>query len=134
MMYCNYEDYLSNQNILTMEEMHELHQEVLTEIQGDEEAGELYEELLAVGNKYAAIRSGWLLLDREERLETDPGRTSCHDSLITHFNMLARYLRQQGKPAEWREKLGYEEDDKYNRKKLGDFACYVAFVNAINSR
>jgi hypothetical protein len=30
--------------------------------------------------------------------------------------------------------LGYEEDDKYNRKTIGDFACYISFIYAINAR
>lgn len=133
-MYKNYNDYLANKKTLSMEEMQEIHQEILNEIQGDEEAEALYEELLSVGNKYAELRAGWTLLSREEKMEKDFGRTSCHNSLITHFNMLARYMRQQGKNTKWREELGYEEEDRYNRKKIGDFACYLAFVNGINSR
>jgi hypothetical protein len=39
-----------------------------------------------------------------------------------------------GKDTGWRETLGYEKDDKYNRKRLGDFACYLAFVNGLNAR
>ena len=133
-MFNSYGDYLSNENILSIEEMHALHKEILAEIQGDDEAKEMYEYLLAKVNRYASMRAEWPLLSREEKLEKDPGRTSCHDSVITKLNMLARYLRMQGKSAEWREKLGYEKDDKYNRKKIGDFACYLAFINGINSR
>ncbi len=133
-MFYSYGDYLSNIKILSVEEMHALHKEILTEIQTDDGAKEIYEELLAAVNRYASIRAGWPLLSREEKAEKDSGRTSCHNSVITHFNMLARYLRRQGKDAEWREKLGYEEDDQYNRKRIGDFACYLAFVNGINSR
>lgn len=54
--------------------------------------------------------------------------------MITHFNMLARYLKQQGKAAPWRDALGYEKDEPCNRKAIGDFACYLAFVNGINAR
>ena len=71
---------------------------------------------------------------REEKMETDSLRTSHHDSLIIHFNMLARYLRMQGKEAAWRDQLGYEEDDRYNRKKIGDFGCYIVFVNSLGVR
>ena len=60
-------------------------------------------------------------VSREEKMDIDPLRTSHHDSLIIHFNMLARYLRMQGKKAEWRERLGYKEDDRFNRKTIGDF-------------
>lgn len=133
-MFYSYEDYLSNIKTISIEEMHALHKEILMEIQADDGAKEIYEELLATVNRYASIRAEWPLLGREEKMEKDSGRTSCHNSVITHLNMLARYLRRQGEDAEWREKLGYEEDDKYNRKKIGDFACYLAFVNGINSR
>ena len=40
----------------------------------------------------------------------------------------------QGKTAAWRDTLGFEEDDKYNRKRLGDFACYIVFINSISAR
>lgn len=110
------------------------HAEMLAEIGADTEALELYDELMKVATRYAAIRANWLLLSREEKSEQDSGRTSCHNSVITHFNMLVRYLKQQGKAAAWRDELGYEEDDPYNRKAIGDFACYLAFVNGINAR
>lgn len=133
-MFYSYNDYLLNPKALSMEEMHALHKEILIEIQIDNEAKELYVELLAVANRYALIRAEWPLLNREEKMERDSRRTSCHDSVITHFNMLARYLHQQGKDAGWRQCLGYEEDDGYNRKRIGDFACYLTFVNGINAR
>lgn len=40
----------------------------------------------------------------------------------------------QGKDTSWREKLGYEKEDVYNRKVIGDFACYIVFVNSLNAR
>ena len=107
---------------------------MLAEIGADTGSLELYDELMKVATRYAAIRANWLLLSREEKSEQDSGRTSCHNSVITHFNMLVRYLKQQGKAAVWRDELGYEEDDPYNRKAIGDFACYLAFVNGINAR
>ena len=57
------------------------------------DAAELYTELIAVATRYAAIRAGWQQLSREEKMDRDPSRTSCHDSVITHFNMLSRYFK-----------------------------------------
>ena len=111
-----------------------IHTEILAEIGADADALELYDELMKVATRYAAIRTNWLLFSREEKNEQDSGRTSCHNSVITHFNMLARYLKQQGKTTAWRDELGYEEDDPYNRKTIGDFTCYLAFVNGVNAR
>ena len=133
-MVCTYEEYLKQSKAITFEKMQMIHTEILAEIGADADALELYDELMKVATRYAAIRTNWLLFSREEKNEQDSGRTSCHNSVITHFNMLACYLKQQGKTAAWRNELGYEEDDLYNRKAIGDFACYFAFVNGINAR
>lgn len=130
----SYKEYLSLPKSLTIEQMQELHGEIISEIGSDTDAVELYNELLQKAGKYSAIRSGWMHLSPQEKMDQDSRRTSCHNSVITHFNMLARYLKQQNKPALWRDKLGYEEDDPYNRKAIGDFACYLTFVAGINAR
>lgn len=129
-----YEEYLPLPRSLAFEEMSRLHQEILTEIGNDEDALELYEELIIAANKYSVFRSNWSLWSIEEKISRDASRTACHDSLIVKFNQLARYLNMQGKAAAWRDALGYESDDRYNRKRLGDFACYLVFVNSIHAR
>ena len=133
-MICTYEEYLKQPKAISFEKMQMIHAEMLAEIGADTEALELYDELMKIATRYAAIRANWPLLSREEKNEHDSGRTSCHNSVITHFNMLARYLKQQGKTAARHNELGYEEDDPYNRKAIGDFACYLAFVNGANAR
>ena len=133
-MILNYENYLNENKALSLESMQSIHTEIICEIGKDPDALELYRDLLDKAIQYAAIRAEWFLLDYEKRMEIDDRRTSLHNSVITHLNMLQRYLKSQGKNGEWRDMLGYEEDDKYNRKAIGDFACYLAFVNAINAR
>ncbi len=129
-----YEEYLPMSKSLTFEEMAKLHQEMLSEIGNDEDALELYEELVVTANKYSVFRSNWCVWSRDEKMDKDPGRTACHNSLIIKFNQLARFLNMQGKAAVWRDTLGYEEDDRYNRKRAGDFACYIVFINSIHAR
>ena len=34
----------------------------------------------------------------------------------------------------WRKEIGFEAEDKVNRKRCGDFGCYIAFINSINAR
>ena len=130
----SYQEYLAEPKALTLEEMQEIHGEIAGEIGSDADGLELYDELMAVAVRYASIRAGWPLLSREEKMEKDSRRTSCHNSVITHLNMLARYLKQQGKKAAWRDRLGYEEDDPYNRKAIGDFACWLTFVSGVCAR
>ena len=129
-----FEEYLTEPKAITFNEMQDLHSEMLSEIGNDADAVELYEDLIDTALKYAEIRARWMRLSREEKMDIDPLRTSHHDSLITHFNMLARYLRMQGKKAAWRDRLGNEEDDRFNRKTIGDFGCYIVFVNSLCAR
>lgn len=56
------------------------------------------------------------------------------NNVILHFNMIARYLKMQGKEVQWREQLGDEKVDKAVRKGIGDFGCYIIFVNSICAR
>lgn len=126
--------YLQQPRSLSLEKMQALHEELIAEVGVDTEASELYDELIEKATKYAEYRATWQLLSREEKMDIDSSRTSCHNSLITHFNMLARFLQSQGKKASWRDELGYEEADPYNRKAIGDFACYIVFINSICSR
>ena len=133
-MTCTYEEYLKQPKAIPFEKMQMIHAEMLAEIGANAEAIELYDELIKIATRYASIRANWILLSREEKIEQDSGRTSCHNSVIIYLNMLARYLKQQGETAVWRDRLGYEEDDPYNRKAIGDFSCYLAFVNGINAR
>ena len=129
-----FDDYLNEPCALHFDQMKRFHQEMIDEIGMDPKAVELYDDLVSEAGKYAAIRASWQQMSREEKMEKESLRTSIHDSVIIHFNMLARYLRMQGKKAEWRDRLGYEEDNKFYRKAIGDFGCYIVFVNSICSR
>ena len=127
-MVYTYQDYKGRVNEITVEECMELHQMIKSEINDDEEAEEIYADLLEKALDYIPYRVRWTYKDREWRNRYDESRTMCHDSLITHFNMLARYLQQQGRSAEWRDKLG---DD---RRRIGDFAGYLVYAQSIGGR
>ena len=81
----SYKEYLTLPKAMTLEKMQELHEAMISEIGSDSDAVELYEELLATAGRYAAIRAGWSHLSREEKMDQDSRRTSCHNSVITHF-------------------------------------------------
>lgn len=92
-----YENYLQTPKSLTFDQMRDLHQKLLKEIENDPVGQELYDELIGEATTYAEIRAKWLSLDRSQKMEQDSFRTDCHNSVITHFNMMARYLKTQGK-------------------------------------
>lgn len=129
-----YAEYLTTDLSLTLEEMNDLHIKMLRGIDKDEDAVELYRDLLSQALRYFQYRVNWALWSWEEKMSKDENRTSCHNALITNFNMLARYMKSLGYSTEWREFLGDETVDPYTRKRIGDFACYLVFANAINER
>ena len=123
-----YKQYLNRENILTFQDMEFLHNDLIIEIVNDEEALELYNELIDDAIRYSQIRAKWININNDEKKNIDATRTCSHNALITDFNILSRYLKLKGKNTFWKEKLG---DD---RKLIGDFACYIVFINSINSR
>ena len=133
-MISTYTEYVKTPKALTIEQMQQLHEEMISNIGKDEDALEIYDELLQKANEYCAIRAKWLLMDRDTKREIDELRTSHHNSLIVRFNMLSQYLHKQKITHKWRDLLGDEQDDPYCRKRIGDFACYLVFINSLNSR
>ena len=66
-MICKYEDYLKEPYVLTIEQMQQIHNDLLADLDNDPEALELYEELIAAATKYAAMRAKWLQLPLQEK-------------------------------------------------------------------
>ena len=129
-----YEEYLGSVYALSFEDCCNIHGMLLESTGRDKDAADLYQKLLVTAYRYANIRAEWTLLTREEKADTDAARTAAHDSVITHINMLSRYLKQQGKDIRWRDMLGYTEDDPALRRRIGDFACYLAFIAGLCAR
>ena len=124
-----YKTYNENSNVLLLEEAHEIYEKMLLEINfNDSDVKEIWDDLIQNSIEYAAIRSKWLTYTKDERREKDPTRTAKHNVVISSFNMLSRYLQKDGKDIKWREQLGDE------RKRIGDFACYIAFIFGLNAR
>ena len=127
-----YENYLAERDSITMEKAAEIHARICSCIDPENEDDmEILGDFLKAAAKYAGVRAGWKLLSREEKMDTDANRTACHDKVIFHLNILARYLASKGEDASWRDELGDEEE---HRKKIGDFACYVTCIEGLTAR
>ena len=133
-MILTYEDYLPMPGSLNFEEMLSLHREIKEEAGNDGDALDLYKDLLTAAAEYSRLRSCWLLWSRDKKLAEDSVRTSCHNRVIDCFNILARYLGNQGKSVSWRDVLGDEKENPYCRKRIGDFACFLVFIESLNAR
>ena len=130
----SFETYLGERYSLSWDEMIKCHEMMLVEIQNDVDAKELYGDVIECATRYAAYRANWGIWSREKQMEHDESRSMCHDSLITKFDILARYLRTIGCQAEWRESLGDVKKDPTYRKRIGDFACFLVFINSLSMR
>lgn len=127
-----YEEYLKRIDTLTIEQASEIYRTIIESLDLDEnDDREILQDYLMAAAKYANVRACWNILSREEKMDTDANRTACHNKVILHLNILARYLASKGKDVSWRNELG---DDSLHRKKMGDFACYVACIEGLNAR
>lgn len=130
MITTTFEEYKQNIDTLSIESFIRLHTAMMTSVRNAINIEEFYNEVWNAAKKYAGIRSTWLDLPLAEKVKADESRTRAHDSFIRKLTILARFLEQTGQDVSWYEELYATE----NRKKIGDFACFMVFVQAINSR
>lgn len=133
-MIATYRDYLPQIKSIDFETCLKVHDMMIESIGNDEDAIELYNEIIEKSIEYTSIRAYWTIKDREWKMDNDPARTSKHDAIIIKYNQLARYLKRQGKKAEWRDILGYVEDERKIRKRIGDMSNFLTYIHALNGR
>ena len=128
-----YTDYLNMSRHITLEDMHLIHLQ-MDRVLVDDCSKELYNDLVEIATKYMEHRMNWLMYDREKKMEQDSYRSSCHNTLLVRLNVFDRYIKSIGEETPWKELLKHPFEDEYDRKKVGDFACYIAFMNALAAR
>ena len=129
-----YKDYLPQIHSIDFETCLKVHDMMMESIGDDEDATELYNEIIEKSIEYTSIRAYWTIKDREWKMDNHPARTSRHDSIIIKYDQLARYLKMQGKSTEWRDILGYVEDERKIRKRIGDMLNFLTYIHALNGR
>lgn len=124
-----YEDFVKIPDALSFEDAGQIYKSILSAKQdADIEFLKLLKELLSNAVNYADIRSRWLLMSAQQTAQMDATRSQYHDLFIYAANNVANYLEKCGYRIAWREQLGND------RKRLGDFACYLAYIQGINAR
>lgn len=112
--------------------MNELFEKYYTEIldccHKNDEAFDLWQNLLKKAIEYTSIRAKCSLMSTTEKNENDAHRTACHDSFINSLKIYVRYLKQLG------FNLLVNELIEQDRKTIGDFANYIVFREAIKNR
>jgi hypothetical protein len=97
----------------------------------DEQA--LWRDLIRVSAVYAGLRLDWRWAAPGDRAEIDQKRTRAHDVVIDACNAISRRCGAHHLDQTWRAELG-DTSVMENRKLIGDFACFVALVAAIEAR
>lgn len=127
-----YDVYLKHEagNVLPIEEALRIYDGLLHSIKicTNEYKDEIVNELIEKTIKYSAVRAKWEIWDRETRISEDKGRTIIHNAVIDAFNILARLLSKDDIDTTWRDELGE------NRKRIGDFACFLVYMIGISNR
>ncbi len=114
-------------DILTYEEAKEIYEMMNDHLDNtDEDIMDLYNTMIGKAVRYAHIRAGWPSLSRQEKQEQDSFRTAAHDGFISLINGVARTEGEAGR--QWRERLSQD------RRRIGDFACYIALFEGISAR
>ena len=78
--------------------------------------------------RYASYRISWNLYSYAQKTEIDPERTRHHNQVIADAKSLYNYMENTGMNSFWFDRISE------NRKTIGDFACYVAYVQGVNAR
>lgn len=86
------------------------------------------ENLIKASIDYSYYRSRWLGISPIEQNNTEHDRTISHNILIEAKDALSGYMLDHGMNISWAIKLGDE------RKMIGDFGCYLSYVQAIKAR
>lgn len=125
-----YENNLKEPDSITIEECEIIYKDIVGQINDkkDGRAEQLFTEMQKCAITYAGIRANWFHLSFSERAAADADRTRKHDLFIKAKDRLAEYMYENKMNIDWDDKLGTQ------RKRIGDFACYMVFLIAVSER
>lgn len=124
-----YEEFLKMRGALGVEEANRIYGMLVASApEQDREFDERFHVMLERAEKYAAYRAVWLDRNLQERMEMDEERSRAHDLFIKAKDALSTYMYEQKLGNDWDDFLGEE------RKRVGDFACYLVYLRSILAR
>lgn len=127
-----YDGYLKANDCLTFEESSNIYNQIIKSSKiNDQEFKEFWEEMMNNAIIYANTRAKWSIQNSTERREVDERRTRQHNDFMASLKLIASYMREQKWNITWFDHLGTIEND---RKRFGDFACYLVYINSLNAR
>lgn len=129
MQFIGYKDLLDSDETLSFENSAKAYQMILdAHPEKDVEFKRLLSDVVERAIAYAQYRLKWSLLSVQEKAAIDEERSMHHNIFINSINKLSVYMYQNKYGNDWEDVIGSD------RKKMGDFACYLAYVYSINAR
>lgn len=136
-----YKKYLETVEHLTLEEMDDIYSDILNQsVQNNEDFQFFWKELVDNAISYTTVRSNWSI----HNPKTTDRRSEKHNAVINSFLALERVFNlNHWDSSFWTEKLFLSksnpqqrllEDVTMHRKRIGDFANYIVFMQALETR
>ncbi|WP_334329119.1 hypothetical protein [Companilactobacillus sp. HBUAS59699] len=130
----DYEELTFESLVLTFDESKRAHQLMHASlIVADDNAKELYSDFVDACVSYANIRAIWATSSSKVRYEIDEKRTANHNLVLSSLDALDRYLTKRNIDTNWRSIIGKQHSGQ-ERKRQGDFACYIAYIQGLAAR
>lgn len=124
-----YQDFLTEKDALSFEVCTTYYQTLIDTLkQSDEDSLQYWNDFVSASVDYTQARVEWLQLSREEKQARDEARTVKHNKVIYTLKIYVKYAQIQGQDLSWFEGM------EGNRKQIGDLACYVSYIYALNAR
>ena len=122
-----YDKYLKAPDPISFEEAMKIYGEIVEEApDGNQAFDEAWDNAIEKMTAYADLRAHWKITPNPQR--NNDQRTVKHDNVIASLDQLAECMKEQNLNADWREELGNQ------RKRIGDFACYVPLIYGLSAR
>lgn len=122
-----YDKYLKAPDPISFEEAMKIYGEIVEEApDGNQAFDEAWDNAIEKMTAYADLRAHWKITPKPQR--NNDQRTVKHDNVIASLDQLAECMKEQNLNADWREELGNQ------RKRIGDFACYVSLIYGLFAR
>jgi hypothetical protein len=93
----------------------------------------LIKELYQSALDYALARGKFQIANHDARLDMDASRSRSHDRFIDASNAVSRACARTEVSQEWRRIWGDAKNGEA-RRRIDDFACFIAYQLALSSR
>lgn len=128
-----YQSYLEENDSITFEHVEEIYRDIFKiATKNDMEFNRLWKIMIENAINYSNMRAKYSLQNLAERSEMfDSSRTNKHNIFMYSLEDIVFYMKEKNWNTDWFNQIGTIKND---RKRLGDFACYLVFIYSLNAR